>query len=472
MFIPRKVFLIINFFILKSTEIFKKKYRMEQQQSHARPQEAGSGQAPMPVPQKQYVINNVNQLFPLNQNLSNFRAVFSVISSTAEPFYGIVVDQGLLDSLDAGKQLEFKVAEQGVFTGEIIQDNNSNTNWYLVLKSPQPNSVTVNIQTVPIPANPQQQQQQLLQQQQQHHLSASQQAATMIPGGGNAEGKGDASEHKPDAIDAFLGKFKFLEKIPGKSLKIKVGGLVVVVVAVAGYFYITKIKSKRILGKGDHFSTLKDKLLSFVRPGKKSSSIEGIEPAGEKNGKNEFSQEAFDTLINDIDKSDASNGHSPSSPEFKVMKQKSRRKGSSSTVDSDSDALESPLPRRHSLRRRSSSHRDPHEHSEASSPESKTPQSKTPHSPPKKVSYASPVVAAEKSEKVDRRSRDHSTSPPNVDLRRREEDETSSSHRDRESRSPEQEPLIKLSSNTKKLLDDSDILARLAKLPQIPRVST
>lgn len=96
----------------------------------------------------QYTINNVQQLFSLNQNLVNFKTSFSVSSLSKEPFFGIVVDQQMLDS---GETLEFKSADKGLFSGDITQDNNIATNWYLVLKSTKPNKVVIDIKPVEIP---------------------------------------------------------------------------------------------------------------------------------------------------------------------------------------------------------------------------------------------------------------------------------------------------------------------------------
>jgi hypothetical protein len=105
------------------------------------------------TPSNQYVINNVQQLFALNTNLVNFQSKFMVKSLSNEPFMGLVVNQ---QALDSGQALEFRNADQGVFSGEIIQDNNIPGNWYLVLKSPKPNKVSVDIQTFPVAPRPQQ----------------------------------------------------------------------------------------------------------------------------------------------------------------------------------------------------------------------------------------------------------------------------------------------------------------------------
>lgn len=96
-------------------------------------------------PQNQYTLNSVQQLFELNpQNYKNFQSYFVVKSSTNEPFWGLVVDQ---ETLDSGVQLEFKSADNGYFSGEIIQDTNNSNNWYLVLKSIKPNVVVLDIKT-------------------------------------------------------------------------------------------------------------------------------------------------------------------------------------------------------------------------------------------------------------------------------------------------------------------------------------
>lgn len=105
-------------------------------------------EAPAPAPANQYVINNVQQLFELNHNVTNFKSNFAVKSLSNEPFMGIVINQ---QALDSGENLEFKTAEQGFFSGEIVQDNNIYTNWYLALKSQKPNKVMINIQTQPVP---------------------------------------------------------------------------------------------------------------------------------------------------------------------------------------------------------------------------------------------------------------------------------------------------------------------------------
>lgn len=99
----------------------------------------------------EYVINNVQQLFPLNQNLANFRATFVVQSLSDEPFMGLVVNQ---QALDSGEAITFRTSEQGTFSGEIVQDNNENMNWYLALKSAKPNKVTIDIRTQAVAPKP------------------------------------------------------------------------------------------------------------------------------------------------------------------------------------------------------------------------------------------------------------------------------------------------------------------------------
>jgi hypothetical protein len=106
---------------------------------------------PSPTSNNQYVINNVQQLFAINNNLVNFKSKFQVTSLSNEPFQGLVVNQ---QTLDSGQALQFRTADAGIFSGEITQDNNMPNNWYLVLKSPKPNKVTIDFQTVPIAPRP------------------------------------------------------------------------------------------------------------------------------------------------------------------------------------------------------------------------------------------------------------------------------------------------------------------------------
>jgi hypothetical protein len=105
---------------------------------------------PSPTP-NQYVINNVQQLFAINNNLVNFKSKFQVTSLSNEPFQGLVVNQ---QSLDSGQALQFRNADAGVFSGEITQDNNIPNNWYLALKSAKPNKVVIDFQTIPIAPRP------------------------------------------------------------------------------------------------------------------------------------------------------------------------------------------------------------------------------------------------------------------------------------------------------------------------------
>jgi hypothetical protein len=124
------------------------------------PQFAQPQQSPVPEPiNNQYVINNVQQLFELNPNLVNFKSSFVIQSLTNEPFMGLVLNQ---QALDSGNTLEFKVAEQGYLSGEITQDNNVYTNWYLALKSQKPNKVMINIQSIPVAPRSVQQQNQVV----------------------------------------------------------------------------------------------------------------------------------------------------------------------------------------------------------------------------------------------------------------------------------------------------------------------
>ena len=94
-----------------------------------------------------YILNNVKQIFEINKKLKTFKSKFMVKSLNNEPFYGIIIDQ---ENLDSGKHLDYKYAEKGVFSGEITQENETDSLWYLVLKSPSPNKVSVQIETIPL----------------------------------------------------------------------------------------------------------------------------------------------------------------------------------------------------------------------------------------------------------------------------------------------------------------------------------
>ena len=95
-------------------------------------------------------VNNIQQLIDLNKDLINFKLDFKVSSENNQPFETVVVSQTKLDS---GEPLEFKKVDNGFISGNIVADNGSKQNYYLVLKSDTPTKCTVEIILEQIPLN-------------------------------------------------------------------------------------------------------------------------------------------------------------------------------------------------------------------------------------------------------------------------------------------------------------------------------
>jgi hypothetical protein len=95
-------------------------------------------------------VNNIQQLIDLNKDLINFKLDFKVSSENNQPFETVVVSQSKLDS---GEPLEFKKVDNGFISGNIVADNGSKQNYYLVLKSNIPTKCTIEIILEQIPLN-------------------------------------------------------------------------------------------------------------------------------------------------------------------------------------------------------------------------------------------------------------------------------------------------------------------------------
>jgi hypothetical protein len=91
-----------------------------------------------------YNITSTQQLFDISKGLTNFQSAFRVQSSTNEPFYGVVVNQEMLDT---GAEIQFQHAKDGVLAGDMTQSDNIRRNWFLLLKSDTPQAVVVSIDT-------------------------------------------------------------------------------------------------------------------------------------------------------------------------------------------------------------------------------------------------------------------------------------------------------------------------------------
>ena len=95
-------------------------------------------------------VNNIQQLVDLNEDLTNFRLDFKVLSENNIPFKAVVVSQSKLDSEE---NLDFKNVDNGNISGNIVADNGVKQNYYLVLKSENPTKCTVEINLKEIPLN-------------------------------------------------------------------------------------------------------------------------------------------------------------------------------------------------------------------------------------------------------------------------------------------------------------------------------
>ena len=95
-------------------------------------------------------VNNIQQLVDLNEDLTNFKLDFKVLSENNLPFNAVVVSQSKLDS---GENLDFKNVDNGTISGNIVADNGIKQNYYLVLKSENPTKCTVEIDLKEVPLN-------------------------------------------------------------------------------------------------------------------------------------------------------------------------------------------------------------------------------------------------------------------------------------------------------------------------------
>ena len=96
--------------------------------------------------EKQVGINNIQQLFDINGDYTNFKSVFKVTSNENKPFYIAVVDQNTLDNND----IQFKEAK-GVMSGTVSSEKNIYQGFYLVLKANDPTIITISIKTEELP---------------------------------------------------------------------------------------------------------------------------------------------------------------------------------------------------------------------------------------------------------------------------------------------------------------------------------
>ena len=91
---------------------------------------------------KSYTLSKVQQLIDLNHDAVNFRLKFTVQSPDQDKvFHMVIASQSQLDS---GDEIEFKDVN-GMISGEVENNNNVYQNYYMILKSSNPQTVNVSI---------------------------------------------------------------------------------------------------------------------------------------------------------------------------------------------------------------------------------------------------------------------------------------------------------------------------------------
>jgi len=95
-----------------------------------------------------YKINEIKKLIDLNGPHKNFSLNFKATSADSSPFKAIVVDQV---SLESNNIPEYKIASEGIITGNVKSDSGVYLNYFLMLKSDEPIVVDVEIDLTPLP---------------------------------------------------------------------------------------------------------------------------------------------------------------------------------------------------------------------------------------------------------------------------------------------------------------------------------
>lgn len=84
---------------------------------------------------KIYTLSSIKQMVDINQDIKNFKAFFSLVSTDLKPFEAVIVSQS---SLDTDEHLPFQQVDNGQFSGEIISDKNVYQNYFLVMRAIEP----------------------------------------------------------------------------------------------------------------------------------------------------------------------------------------------------------------------------------------------------------------------------------------------------------------------------------------------
>ena len=96
-------------------------------------------------------LSNTQQLVDLNGETANFDLTFNVNCKTKDSFQVVVVDQATLDN---NPELEYRNADDGQISGNIISDKNIYQNYFLCLKSENPCIVDITIDKKEIEPKP------------------------------------------------------------------------------------------------------------------------------------------------------------------------------------------------------------------------------------------------------------------------------------------------------------------------------
>ena len=99
-------------------------------------------------------IGKTKRLIDLNKSYTNFKLTFNVVSENQDEFFLAVVDQKTLDEV-ADSDIEYKMVN-GYLSGSVVSDKNIYQNYFLILKSENPMSVTVQIDIEELPKTIQQ----------------------------------------------------------------------------------------------------------------------------------------------------------------------------------------------------------------------------------------------------------------------------------------------------------------------------
>ena len=89
-----------------------------------------------------FELSKRHQLIDLNKNLVNFKLDFQVYSEENKEFEAVVLSQNKINEFENMESIEMKKAP-GKISGTIIADNNKYENYFIILRSNEPQKVNV-----------------------------------------------------------------------------------------------------------------------------------------------------------------------------------------------------------------------------------------------------------------------------------------------------------------------------------------